>query len=68
MTETKDWRSNKRVSKNSIPNTETACTFAKCAYCTDGKCKNPRENKKHLDAVCHKIGNKNFVAMFGVGD
>ena len=68
MTEVKDWRSNPRVSKNSIPDKETSCTFAKCAYCANGKCPNPRANKKHEDSLCHKIGNKNFVAMFNVSD
>ncbi|HET8687154.1 MAG TPA: hypothetical protein VFM18_10915 [Methanosarcina sp.] len=68
MTDVKDWRSNSRVSKNAIPNVESKCSFSSCPHLVDGKCPNPRDNKKHVDSICHKIGNKNFVSMFHAGD
>ena len=68
MTEVQDWRKNPRVSKNSIPNTESKCTFSTCSYCKEGKCPSPRENKKHKDAICHKLYNKEFAPMFNIGD
>jgi len=66
MSEVKDWRSNKRISKLDIPNTPMKCGFECCPHRGDSMCANPRENKRKDDAACHKIGNKDFVAIFNL--
>lgn len=53
-----------RIQKSSIPDTMTACPKVTCVYNALGVCHAPRTCRGNSDALCHKIGNKELLALF----
>ena len=61
-----DWRSGKRISKKQIPIGMAKCPLSeKCpaSKAPQGFCENPQASKKTPESLCHKMLNKNLMAI-----
>lgn len=58
-----------RTSKFDLPNWETPCDLTTaCVYRQSGRCDQPRTNKGNGDAACHRMNNKDVLAMLNASE